>query len=128
MRNALAISGMAFVLGTSGIVLDANASTIKENNFRHERSLKGKTTPKTVLVQHRRKGLAGIVSAISADSLTIIKGTKTFTVTNATTTRVFNKAWKNIDFSTIKNGDKVVIHGTLTNTTISARTIRDISI
>ncbi len=129
MRNALAISGIAIVFGTSGIVLDANANTLTEKNFRHERSLKGKTLPKADLVQRHRKGLTGTVTSVSADSLIITKNAKTFTVNNAsTTTRVFDKSWKSINFSDIKTGDKIVVHGTLTDTTISARTIRDLSI
>ncbi len=128
MRNALAISGIAFVLGTSGIVLDAKAGTLRENNFRHERNLKEKAIPKTGLVQRHRKGLTGIVSAISSDSLTIVKGAKTFTVTKNDTTRIFNKAWKNVDFASLKVGDKLIVHGVLTDTTLTARTIRDLSL
>ena len=128
MRNALAISGMAIVLGTSGFALDASANTFKENNFRQERNLKNKAVPKNSSVQRHRRGLTGTVSNVATDSLTIVKGTKTFTVTKTDTTRVFNKAWKNIDFSNIKTGDKVVIHGTLTDTTLTARTIRDLSL
>ena len=127
MRKALAISGMAIILGTSGIILDASASTIKGNTFRHERGLKGKVSPKTGLAQRHRKGLTGIVVSVSGDSATITRGGKTFTITKSDTTRIFNKAWKNVDFSTIQAGDKIVVHGTLTETTITARTIRDIT-
>lgn len=128
MRNALAISGMAIVLGTSGIVLDANAKTINDGGLRHERGLKGKNVLKNDLLQRHRKGLSGTVASIKSDSLDITKGTKTFTVSNTTTTRVFNKAWKSINFSDIQTTDKLVVHGTLTGTNFSARTIRDLSL
>ena len=128
MRNALAISGMAIVLGTSGMVLDASANTFNENNFRHERNLKNKVVPKTNVTQRHRRGLAGTVASMTTDSLTITKNAKTFTVTKTGTTRIFNKAWQTVDFANIKVGDQLIVHGTLTDTTLTARTIRDLSL
>ena len=128
MRNALAISGMAIVLGTSGFVLDASANTFNGNNFRHERNLKNKTVPKPIGTQRHRRGLAGTVTSVTTDSLTITKYAKTFTVTKTGTTRIFNKAWQTVDFANIKVGDQLIVHGTLTDTTLTARTIRDLSL
>ncbi len=127
MRNAIAISGMALMLGTSGMALDASANTLERQNFRHERNLKGKTLPKNNGVQRHRKGLTGIISSVSTDSLTISYSSKDFTVTTTKATRLFNKTWQNIEFSALQPGDKIVIHGILTDNTLAARTIRDLS-
>lgn len=127
VRNALAISGLAIVLGTSGIILDANASSFNEKTSRFERNLKEKTTTKTEFFQRHRKIVTGIVSSLTEDSLTITRGEKTFTLTISPTTRIFNQAWEKIAFSDLKIGDQLKVAGTLSGSSIAARTIRDIS-
>lgn len=127
MRKALAISGMAIVLGTSGIILDANANSIERKNFRYERELKGKHSPKTDLFQRHKRGFAGTATSVSGDSLTIARADKTFTVTKSDSTRIFDKTWQNLDFASIRTGDKIAVHGIMTGTTIAARTIRDLT-
>jgi hypothetical protein len=128
MRNALAISGLAIVLGTSGVAFDASASTLNGKDFQYERNFKKKNFLKNQNLQRHRRILFGKVISVSDNSLTMTRGQKTFTVNKISGTRVFNKNWQKINFSQIKVNDKIRVQGTLSETTISARTIRDVSL
>jgi hypothetical protein len=135
VRNALAISGLAIAIGASGLTLTASANSGKtSNNLRFEsqqnpsKIARVKKIDKSEQTKLHRRTLPGIVSAISENSLTLKKGNKTFTVNTSTETRILNKNWNAITLSEIKIGDKVRVIGTLSETTITAKTIRDISL
>lgn len=133
VRNALAISGLALAIGASGLTLTASANTAASRDTkieRHQSLTKIARVKKTENIKdasHRRT-FAGVASNISANSLTITRGAKTFTVTTTDATRILNRNWTAIKLSDIKDGDKVRVQGTLTDTTIAASTLRDITI
>jgi len=110
VRNALAISGLALAIGTSGLTLTASANTTNVRNITHRRTI------------------PGIVESILDDSLTMTKGNKIYTVSIPSTTRVLDHRWNTMPFSDIKKGDKVRISGTISGTNITAQTIRNISL
>lgn len=128
VRNALAISGLALAIGASGFTLEASANT--ETNSRTQRSHQERIVKSkkinTEKVAVGRRFVMGTVDTISDNSLTITRGTKTFTVNTASDTRLLNRSWKTIAFSDIKTGNKIKVSGTISGTTITARTIRDI--
>src|SRR6266571_4656835 len=126
VRNALAISGLALAIGASGLTLEASANMNKSGRgMRFERQqnpskiIHLKKVERTVGL-HRRT-LPGIVTSVSTDSITISKGGKDFIVNIATETRILSRNWQTIDFSSIQNGDKIRVFGTLTGTTIAAQ-------
>lgn len=133
VRNALAISGLALAIGTSGLTLTASANT---TNFRNSRVARHQSLTRitrvkkteTIKKEAHRRTFPGVVSAVSADSLTIKQGTKTYTVAISSTSRVLNRQWKTINLSDIKEGNKVRVFGTVSAATITAQTVRDISI
>jgi hypothetical protein len=130
VRNALAISGLALAIGASGLTLTASANTTTAKIEKHQSLTKIARVKKTETIKNdfHKRTFHGTVTEISADSLTITKGSKTFTVNTSSTTRILNNNWKTINFSDIKSGDKIKIQGTVSNTIITARTIRDISL
>lgn len=133
VRNALAISGLALAIGASGLTLTASANATgarKTNIEKHQSLTKIARIKKTESIKksfHKRT-FPGIVSAVSTDSMTITKGNKTYTVSISSATRALNRKWKTINLSDIKNGDKIIVQGSLSDTTITATTIRDISL
>ena len=130
VRNALAISGLAIAIGTSSFALEASAntgSTSKIQRSHQERIVRTKKTT-TEKVVHNRRFVAGTVATVGDNMLTITRGTKTFTINIATDTRLLNKAWKTINFSDIQVGNKIRVAGTITDTTVAAKTVRDISL
>ncbi|HCO99434.1 MAG TPA: hypothetical protein DIT56_02395 [Candidatus Moranbacteria bacterium] len=135
VRNALAISGLAIAIGASGLTLTASANVINNGRgLRLERQenpskiTRIKKTENVRSVTHRRT-IPGIVQSISANSLIMTKGNKTYTVAISGATRLLNRKWITItSFSDIKEGDKVRIFGTISGTNITAQTVRDISL
>ena len=127
VRKALAISGLAIAIGTSGIVLDASANTGSSGIHRssQERILRSKRMERNLAGRH---AISGTVTEISGDNITITRGSKTYTVTTSSTTKFINLKWKTIALSDIKKGDKIRVFGTLSDTTITAKTVRDISL
>ncbi|NTV41067.1 MAG: hypothetical protein HGA61_02220 [Candidatus Moranbacteria bacterium] len=128
MRNALAISGIAIVLGMSSMVFDANAGTLKEGLCKYKKDFKGKNLSKNQRFQRHRKSISASVVSVSDNFLTATRGSKTFTIKTSEHTRLFDKDWKRIKITDIKNGDKIKVSGTLSELSITARTIRDISL
>jgi hypothetical protein len=131
VRNALAISGLALAIGASGLTLTASANT-GERSSRIERqqnvtkNVRSKKTEATEFI--KKKTVIGTVTAVSNETISIQKAEKTYTITITPETRILNASWKKITLSDIKEGDKIRVLGSLANTTISARTVRDISL
>jgi len=129
MRNALAISGLAIAMGTSTFMLEASANdgTSRIQRSHQERILKTKKL-NTEKISRNRRHIVGVVTAIEGNSITITKGSKTFTVTVAADTRLLNRSWQPITIDKIAVGNKLKVTGTITDATIAAKTIRDISL
>jgi hypothetical protein len=131
VRKALAISGLAITIGAAGMTLNASANTDFPNHINRshqERIIRTKRIGHWGKMPHMRRVIPGTVTAIGDNSLTITHRSKTFTVNVSDTTRLLDLKWATILFSDIKVGDRVRVLGTLSDTSISAKTVRDISI
>lgn len=130
MRNALAISGLALAIGASGFTLDASANTGNRGRIQRSHQERIVRTKKitTERIATGRRVTVGTVSEKTGSTITLTRGAKTYTVNASTDTRVLNKTWNTIALSDIKVGDKIRVFGTVSDTTISAKTIRDISL
>ncbi|EKE12114.1 MAG: hypothetical protein ACD_14C00012G0001 [uncultured bacterium] len=132
MRNALAISGLAIAIGTSGFILDASANMNNRSSriqrSHQERITRTKNTNGSEKISHTRGFAVGTVSNITEDSLTISNGSKTYIARFSEETRLLNHSWKSIILSDIKEGDKIKVFGTITDGIVTAKTIRNISI
>lgn len=135
VRKALAISGLAIAIGASGLNLSASANNTSDQYSRFERhqnpskiSRANKKEDRSEGIRRRRRAIPAFVTEISTDSITIKKGDKIFEVKTSDETRILNRLWQKIERSDIKVGDKIRVIGALSETTITAQTIRDISI
>ena len=128
VRNALAISGLALAIGAGGFTLEASANAGARIQRSHQERIIKTRKISTEKVAVGRKFVTGTVSAVSENGLTITSGSKTFTVNIATDTRLLNRSWKTITFSDIQTGNKVRVSGSILDTTVSAKTLRDISL
>ncbi|MDD5397016.1 MAG: hypothetical protein PHW24_03075 [Candidatus Moranbacteria bacterium] len=130
VRNALAISGLALAIGASGFTLEASANMGTNGRIQRSHQERIVRTRKASLekniVGHRL--VVGAVSSIGDNSLTVTRGAKTFTINIASDTRLLNRSWKAIAFSDIQTGNKIRVAGTISGTTLTAKTIRDISL
>lgn len=130
VRRALAISGIAVVIGTTGVAY--NASAKMENKptriAQHKELITRKTENRTNRT-HRRT-IPGVVQSVSDNALEIKTSHKTYVVNISDATRILNLKWNKIPLSDIKTGDKVRVFGTLnvTEGKIAAQTVRDISL
>jgi hypothetical protein len=75
-----------------------------------------------------RHTIVGTVTGISDSNITITRGTKTYTVATSSSTKFINLHWKAITISDVKSGDKIRVIGTISGTTITAKTVRDITV
>lgn len=123
VRRALAISGLAIAIGTSGVILNVHADTGKNIQRSHEKN-RAKKMETFSGVKTGRRIIPGTVTEIKDSALTVVKGDKTFTVNVDSATRVLNKHWKTASFSDIKTGDKVRVFGSISGTVITAKTLR----
>jgi hypothetical protein len=135
VRNALAISGLALAIGASGLTLTASAHAPRNGGALHfekhqnpSKITRLKKIDRGEKTTWHRRAIPGIVSSVSADSLVIKRGDKIFTVNVSGETRISNRYWKTIALSDIKEGDKVKISGAIADTTVTAKTIRAISL
>lgn len=131
VRNALAISGIAIAIGTSSFAFEASAnsdSSTRIQRSHQERILKTRKTENGERNFWGRRSILGIVTAVDGDSLTIKKGEKEFTVKQADAIRLLDRGWQTITFDQIKVNHKVRVHGTISDSIITAKTLRDISI
>lgn len=135
VRNALAISGLALAIGASGLTLTASANTASnaknlqiESHQNPSKMLRLKKVDQGDKLNMHRRAIPGFVSSVSADSITITKGNKTFVVNVSSETRILNHAWNAITLSEIKVGDKIRVLGTISSRAITAQTIRDLSL
>lgn len=140
VRKALAISGMAIVMGTTGLAThDANAyfsekkaftKTEHRNkeqfkNWREYRSAKQEGN------REHRKGvrmIPGVVSEITETTITMKRGDRTFTVKTTDTTKLVDRKWNTITRADIKVGNKLRVLGTISDNVITAKGIRNISL
>lgn len=131
VRRALAISGIAVVIGTTGLAYNASAKIqTKTEKVSHKKELSAKkalSDKKTGTKIHRRT-IPGVVSSVSDNSLEIKSGNKTYAVELSSTTRILNLKWNKISLGDIKNGDKIRVFGTVSSNKITAQTVRDISL
>lgn len=135
VRNALAISGLAIAIGASGLTLTASAHPSRNGNGpRFERQqnpskiARIKKVDRGEKTNRHRRTLPGIVTAVSNDEIIMTKGSKKLTVKKSAETRILNRKWDVIEFSQIKIGDKIRVIGTLADKTITAQTIRNVSL
>lgn len=147
VRKALAISGMAIVVGTSGIAHTANAYNPERKTFAKNEYRNNKEQSKT-WQEHRgeRRGsdqelrreeyrkyrgirmTPGVVTAITDTTITIKRGERVFSVSTTNTTKYIDRKWNSIVRTDIKVGDKIRVRGTVTENTITAKHIRNISL
>lgn len=130
VRNALAISGLAIAMGTSSFILETRASNGNESRIQRshqERIVKTKKI-KTEKVLKAHRFVRGTVSAIGENSITLTRGTKTYTVNVASDTRLLNRKWQTIALADIKVDDKLKVSGEVVDTVVTAKTVRDISL
>lgn len=128
VRNALAISGLALAIGTSGFIIDASAhqgdSRIQRSH--QERIVKSrKNQEKSPFGRHIQ---IGTVLEKSENSLTISNRGKNFTVIIPEGARLLNRSWEKITLEDVQAGNKIRVFGTIADSTITAKTIRKISI
>ena len=128
VRNALAISGLAIAIGTSGFTLDASANTGSRGQWQGSHQERILRPRKFETGTSGRRIVVGTVSAVSDNSVTITSGLKTFTVNTSGDTRLLNQSWKTINFSNIAVGNKIRVFGTIADLTVTAQTVRDISL
>lgn len=74
------------------------------------------------------KHITGTVQSISGDSLTIKKGSKTYTVDTDSNTKIENKKDKSIKLSDIQKGNHVKVTGSIAGQTITATIVKDKSL
>lgn len=131
VQKALAISGIAITLGTSGFILEASANEnlgFRRCGSHQERILKSKKSENGNKNMFSRRALLGTVTAVGENSLTIQRGEKTFTVNISSDTRLLDRDWETLSLSEIEIGHKVRVLGTISDSTITAKTLRDVSI
>lgn len=127
VRKALAISGMAIAIGTSGFIFDASAKEGVQRSHQ-ERILKARNINGSEKIALSRGFSVGIVTTVSSDSVTISHKSKNFTAKITSDTRILNRSWKKLPISDIKEGDRIKVFGTISDGIINAKTIRRISI
>ena len=128
VRNALAISGLAIAIGTSGFILDASANTSTGARVQRSHQERILRTRKAEASTIGRRIVVGTVTAVSDSSITITSGSKTYTINTSDNTRFLNQSWKTISLSNIQTGNKIRVFGTIADTTVTAKTVRDISL
>jgi len=130
VRNALAISGLALAMGASAFTMEASANMKGSARIQrsHQERIMGSKKIKTEKVMQAHRFVTGFVQSVDNNTLTVTQGSKTFTVTVPTTTRILNRSWKEIPLTNIQVGNKVKISGTITDLKVTAKTIRDISL
>lgn len=129
VRNALAISGLALAIGASGFTLEASANEGKNSHTQRshqERIIHTKLKNEKIAVG--RRITIGTVTAVGENSITVTKANKSYTINIPAETRILNRNWKDIKLTDIQNGNKVRVFGTISDLTVTAKTIRDISL
>jgi hypothetical protein len=130
VRNALAISGLALAMGASAFTLEAsanNGSGARIQRSHQERIVRTKKI-KTEKVASAHRFVSGTVSAVGENSITLTRGTKTYTVNIASDTRLLNRKWQTITLADIKVDNKLKVSGEVVDTVVTAKTVRDISL
>lgn len=117
-------------MGTSALTLDASADMGNRGRIQRSHQERIVRTKKitTERIATGRRVTVGTVSEKTGSTITLTRGAKTYTINASTDTRVLNKTWNTIALSDIKVGDKIRVFGTIADTTISAKTIRNISL
>lgn len=118
VRKALAVSGMAIIIGTSGIAYTAN------NNIANANTAKIAHTRK---IKFNNKIIKGTVKEISEDSLIIKNSNAEYTIKINTDTKIMNQEGEKIKSSEIKVNDNVRVKGKFDGTTLTAKKIKDLS-
>ena len=109
-------------VGVSGQVSETENFTVNAKVVRDW------TIKKTAKIKEDAKVYTGVVGTVASSSLTLNSGKKTYTVHIASSTKILNRNWLEINFSQIQGGDKVRTYGTLSSTDIQAQVVRDISL
>lgn len=134
VRRALAISGIAVVIGTTGIAHNADAkieTKIEKNSHSKEFSTRNNFTTNVAArkqeTSKQRRTVLGTVTYISENYLKIKTRNKIYTVNISPNTRILDVGWQKMSPQNIKLNDKLRILGTISEKNISAQTIRDVS-
>lgn len=131
VRRALAVSGIAIAVGTTGFGFDAFAQTRDAVAGKSRLYQSGQTHRLSATERHKKdaKTVVGIAQSDATEStLTLKRGEKTYTV-NLENAKVLDRHRGAIAKTDIKSGDKVKVKGTLSGTdTLTASIVRDFSI
>lgn len=130
-KKAVMIGAMALAIGVASVATGVNAkSTHGSQGSTKSAEAKLKHAPKAPKM-HKRT-IPGKVVAWNTDmtSFTLMKGNKTYTVTLSTApaTTFTDRKWKAIDKSAIVTGHKVTVKGMVSGLTVTALSVRDISL
>ena len=144
VRKALAISGMAIVMGTTGVAThearayapEKKAFTKSEHrnkeqfkNWQEHRNAKKEDFKQDGYRKFRGiRMVPGVVTAITDTTITIKRGDHTFSVKTTDTTKYLDRKWNTISKVDIKVGDKLRVRGTISENVITAKNIRNISL
>ncbi len=74
------------------------------------------------------KNLTGSVTSVTGNTFKLTVGTKEFTVNVDANDTVANRIWEKISLTDIKVGDKVMVFGAVTNLSVEAKLVRDLSL
>ncbi|MEM5814165.1 MAG: hypothetical protein QXP82_03565 [Candidatus Aenigmatarchaeota archaeon] len=84
--------------------------------------------PKSQAEKPKFKTLQGKIKSVSESSLTLTVRKTDYVVTPSDKVRIVNKTWKPITLNDIQTGDTVRVFGALTDTSVTAKVIRDVSL
>jgi len=125
VRKALAISGMAVIIGTAGMTHYASAKNIyRKNSTYNEKAVKQGNVPHKT----KNRAIPGKVLNVGTNSLEIRKGNTNYTIELGNQVALVDKFKNNITFADIKPGHKLRIRGTMDGNSITATSVRDISL
>lgn len=126
VRKALAISGMAVIIGTTGMTYYANAKVLesKKANFSNEKRFNEDKSGRKL----KSRTIPGKVVALNENSLEIRKGNTLYEVELGNQISLIDKQKNAIAFNEIKTGHRLRIRGILLGKKITASQIRDVSL
>ena len=135
VRRALAVSGIAIAVGTTGFSYEAFAQTRNRNSHTtyatESRQNQAGSTHRLFSSERRKKGIKTVVGIAQSDAtdttFALKRGEKTYAV-NLENAKTLDRHRSAIAKTDIKSGDKVKVKGTLSGPdTITASIIRDFS-
>lgn len=131
VQRALAISGIAITVGATGIVYDVSAKndpTYGIQGSQREKMTRFKKTGCFNNFAKQQISVVGTVISKTDDSLAIKRGNKEYSIKVSDDARILDQKWQPINISGINNGDKIRVSGEISDSLITAKMIRDISL